>query len=99
MVFASKSDNCPIDFSLFSCCFQPSPLVRLGRVPVPNVYEHFDFGAISTFMIFKKEPFGRPFRPSRRQKTPPASHQTALCRDPVFHETIVITVPLGPGVF
>ena len=37
------------------------------------------------FRIFKKAPFGPPFRPSRRQKTSPASHRTDPCRDPAFH--------------
>jgi hypothetical protein len=45
-------------------------------------------------MISKKAPFGRPFRPSRRQN--PGERPF---RDPAFHETTVILVPLGPNVF
>jgi hypothetical protein len=49
-------------------------------------------------MVFKKAPFGRPFRPSRRQKpSTPNSGERPFC-DPAFHETTVILVPLGPSV-
>ena len=50
-------------------------------------------------MAFKKAPFGRPFRPSRRQKPSPPKYGERPFRDPAFHETTVILVPLGPSVF
>ena len=51
------------------------------------------------FMIFKKASFGRPFCPSRRQKPSTSKYGERPCRDPAFHETTVILVPLGPSVF
>ena len=50
-------------------------------------------------MVFKKAPFGQPFRPSRRQKPSPPKYREHPFRDPAFHETTVILVPLGPSVF
>ena len=52
----------------------------------------------SIFMVFKKAPFGPPFRPSGRKKRSPTSDPRRPSRDPVFHETIVILVPFGPSV-
>ena len=53
----------------------------------------------SNFGMFKKVSFEPPFRPSRRQKTSPPNDSASPCRDPAFHETNVITVPLGPTGF
>ena len=50
-------------------------------------------------MISKKVPLGGPFRTNASNKTRLFSYWTAPCRDPVFYETIVITVPLGPSRF
>jgi hypothetical protein len=50
-------------------------------------------------MVFQKASFGRPSRPSRRQKPCPPNCGERPFRDPAFHETIVILVPLGPSVF
>jgi hypothetical protein len=50
-------------------------------------------------MVFKKAPFGQPLRPSRRQKPSLPNCGERPFRDPAFHETTVILVPLGPNVF
>ena len=44
-------------------------------------------------------PFGHHFRAAGRQKPSPPKYGERPCRDPAFHETIVILVPLGPSVF
>ena len=48
-------------------------------------------------MIFKKAPFGRPFRPRWHQKWTAPNGGGHPFRDPAFHETTVIPVPLGPS--
>ena len=53
----------------------------------------------SIFGIFKKAPFGRPFQPPRLQAGTGKSASRRPCRDPAFHETIVITMPFGPTGF
>ena len=50
-------------------------------------------------MVFKKAPFGHHFRAAGHQKPSPPKYGERPCRDPAFHETIVILVPLGPSVF
>ena len=51
------------------------------------------------FRIAKKVPFGPPFCPSRRKKTSPPNGPGCPSTDPVFHETIIITVAFGPSGF
>ena len=51
-------------------------------------------------MVFKKAPFGPPFRPSERKQINPPNDPGGPSRDPAFHdETFIITVPFGPSVF
>ena len=51
-------------------------------------------------MVFKKAPFGAPFRPSKRQENRSTPNDPCCpSRDPAFHEIIVISVPYGPSVF
>ena len=50
-------------------------------------------------MVFKKAPFGQPFRPSSRKKKGTPNDPGNTSRDPAFHETMVITVPFEPSVF
>ena len=58
----------------------------------------FDFGAIFAFRDFQKDTFWTPFSATKAQKKLTVSWAGRPCRDPAFHETIVITVPLGPRV-
>ena len=53
----------------------------------------------SIFMVFQKAPFGHHFRAAGRQKPSAPKYGERPCRDPAFHETIIIFVPLGPSVF
>jgi hypothetical protein len=66
---------------------------------VPNFSKKLVWGAIFNFHGFQKGTFGRPFRPSRRQNPSPPKYGERPFRDPAFHETTVILVPLGPSVF
>ena len=64
-----------------------------------SFYEKFDFGAIFDFQDFQKGTFWTPFSATKAPKSPSVSRAGRPCRDPAFHGTIVITVPLGPSVF
>ena len=50
-------------------------------------------------MILKKAPFGHHFRVAGHQKPSTPNSGERPCRDPAFHETMVIAVPLGPSSF
>ena len=68
---------------------------------MPNFYKKLVLGVIFDFhgYGFKKATFGAPFRPSERKKRSTPSDPGGPSRDPAFHETTVILVPLGPSVF
>ena len=98
----------PLIFRLISHCFfhwvfhvfsKPPPGAVFRRSQCRFFIKNWFVVPFSIFIVFKKAPFGQPFRQSRRPKTPPASHRTAPCHDPVFHKTILINVPLGPNGF
>ena len=55
-------------------------------------------GGFSIFMVFKKAPFGRTFPLKSLLFVTRRSQAGRPCRDPAFHETIRIIVPLGPSV-
>ena len=50
-------------------------------------------------MIFKEAPFGNHLRPKKLQSSSTPVEGERPCRDPAFHDTIVITVPMGTTVF
>ena len=50
-------------------------------------------GAIVDFRDFR---FGQPFPPKGLQSSSTPVEGQRPCREPAFHKTIVITVPLGP---
>ena len=50
-------------------------------------------------MVFQKAPFGDHFRPRWHQKWTAPNGGGHPFRDPAFHETTIIHVPLGPSVF
>ena len=62
---------------------------------MPNFYKQLFWGPIFDFHDFQKAPLGYHFRPQRLPNVPvnPGS------RDPAFHKTRVIIVPLGPTGF
>ena len=64
-----------------------------------NFHEKFDFDAIFDFQDFQKSTFWTPFSATKALKSPSVSQAGRPCRDPAFHESIVITVPFGPSVF
>ena len=64
-----------------------------------NFCEKLDFGAIFDFHDFQKGTFWTPFSATKAPKSLTVSWAGRPCRDPVFHGTIVILVPLGPSVF
>jgi hypothetical protein len=51
------------------------------------------------YFFFKKAPFGPPFSLKKLPFVFPPYYQERPFRDPAFHETTVILVPLGPSVF
>ena len=63
---------------------------------MPNVYEKFNLGALYYFLDFQKGTFGALFSRNRPHKNDNPELRERPCRDPAFHKTIVITVPLGP---
>ena len=50
-------------------------------------------------MVFKKAPFGQPFRAAGRQTPTTLNDELRPGADPAFHETIIITVSFGPSGF
>ena len=64
-----------------------------------NFYEKFDLGAIFDFLDFQKGTSWDTFLHKRSKKRFPGKHADCPGSDPAFHETIVITVPLGPTGF
>ena len=66
---------------------------------MPKFYNKIFVGVIFGFQVFRKDTFRATFSPKRSSKTMTCSYWTAPCRDPVFQETIVITVPLRPTGF
>ena len=61
-----------------------------------NFYENFGFGAIFDFRDFQKGTSWEIFSRKRSKKGFPGKYADCPGSDPFFHETIVITVPLGP---
>ena len=96
----SKTIDFPIVFSsIFNVYSKPLPgTVFRGSQRRPIMKSWF-LVRCSIFMVFKKAPFGRPFRPSRRQKPSPPNPGERPFGDLAFHETTIILVPLGPSVF
>ena len=64
-----------------------------------NCYEKCDFGAIFDFLDFQKGTFWKTFSCKRSKKGFPGKYADCPGSDPDFHQTIVITVPLGPTGF
>ena len=79
--------------------FRIRPRDRFWRVPVPIFFGKLDLGAVLDFRDFQKGPFKHNFRPKRIQRRGSSRYSERPCRDPAFHETRVITVPLGPTGF
>ena len=63
---------------------------------MPNFYEKF-FGGVPSF--HNCQPFGQPFCAAGHHKPTTPNYDLRPGADPVFHETIVITVPFGPNIF
>ena len=64
-----------------------------------NLYEKLHFGAILDFRDFQKGSRLMTFLIKKLNLATLLSWARCSCRDPAFHETMVITVPLGPRVF
>ena len=76
---------------IFRVCSKPLPEIA----PVPNVSQKLVVGAILSFHVLKKAPFGYNFRAAGRQKQSPPNYGWRPGADTAFHETAVNTVPLG----
>ena len=59
----------------------------------------FDLDAFLDFQDFKKGIFWIPFSTTKALKEHESKFGKHPCRDPSLHETMIITVPLGPTVF
>ena len=66
---------------------------------MPILIEKFDLGAIFDFLDFQKGTFGTSFSVQKPSFVTRRVQGKRPCRDPVFHETTIMTVPLGPTVF
>ena len=64
-----------------------------------NFYEKFALGAIFDFLDFFKGSRLMTFFVKKLNLATLLSRTGRPCRDPAFHETIVITMPLGPAGF
>ena len=64
-----------------------------------NLYEKLDFGAIFDFRDFQKGTSWETFSRKRSIKGFAGKYADCPGSDTAFHETIVITVPLGPTGF
>ena len=64
-----------------------------------NLYEKVDFGAILDFLDFQKGSRSMSSFIKKLSLATLLSRSGRPCRDPAFHEIMVITVPLGPSVF
>ena len=96
----SKTIDFPIVFSsIFHFFSKPLPGTIFRRSQRRTFLKKLFLVPFPIFMVFQKAPFGRPFRPSRRPKPSPPNCPERPFRDPAFHETTVILVPLGPSVF
>ena len=70
---------------------------------MPIFIEKLDVGAIFDFRDFQKGTFWIPFSatkaPKEHKSLVPGASRERPCRDTAFHETLAITVPLGPTGF
>ena len=85
-------------FIVFHACSKPL-LGLFLECPGADFYWKLDFSAIFGFRDFPKAFVRHHFRPKRIQRRGVSSYSERPCRDPAIHETIVITVPLGPTRF
>ena len=65
---------------------------------MPNFSKKKVVGAIFFFHGFKKGTLWAPFSRSMPPEAYDPQRGFAIVREPVFHETIIITVPIGPSV-
>ena len=75
--------------------FQNRSPDRFERVPVPNCYKKCSGVPFNIFWVFKKTLFEDHVGPQKLQKSCTPVEGERPFRDPAFHETIVITLPLG----
>ena len=94
-----KTIGFPIAFLKLFQFFQNCSPNRFLRVPVPNFYKQLDLGAISDFHGFQKGILWWTFSHEVSTFAMTCSWFGRPCRDPVFHKTMVITVPFGPSAF
>ena len=83
----------------FSICSKPPPGTVFRGSPCRSLLESWIVVPFVIFRFFKKAPFGHHFLPKSFQRRGTSSWWKRPCRDPAFHETIVITVLLGPTFF
>ena len=86
-------------FRRFSCFFKTAPRDRFYRVPGSNFYKKLVFDAMFDFRGFQKGTLWTTFSPKWTKKKKYPSDPGGPSRDPAFHETTVILMPLGPSVF
>ena len=82
-------------------CFFPTLLPETifgGSKRQPILKTKFWEG-FSIFHASENQPLELYFRPKRVKRRGRDSEQELPCRDPAFHETIVVTEPLGPTDF
>ena len=66
---------------------------------MPNCYKQLLFGAIFDFHGFQKDTLWITFSLKQSIKRNSPNDPGSTSRDPVFYETIIITVQFGPSVF
>ena len=96
---SSKTIDFPIVFSSIFHVFSKPLLGTVFRGSQRQTFlKSWILVPFPIFMIFTKASFGTPFSAKCRSKFLTGSRAGRPCRDPGFHETIVILVPLGPSV-
>ena len=91
-----KIIDCPIVVSLyFHVLFKLFPGTVFRGSQCRICIKHMFLVPFLIFMIFKNAPFENYFRIAGHQQPMTPNSGERPCRGPAFHETIVITVPLG----
>ena len=85
-------------WSFFSCFFKKRSQGLFLEGPAEILQKVWFWCYFRFLVIFKKMPLGRPF-PQVVSTSQTSSYPERPCHDPVFHESTVITVPLGPTGF
>ena len=97
---ARRKLNNPIKISLIFRVFsKPLPGTVFRGSRCRSLLKNWIWIPVLDFQDFQKDTFRTNFSAQKVIQNNDPSYQERACRDPAFHETIVITIPLGPTGF